>query len=116
MLAQPKFAFVLEVTLAAFILIFPVALLVHFLHLRHYLYAAMPFFIKGTWVLLATFFIAEVLVSRLGVEGSDAAFVAALPATLCFIPLCFTVVEHIVPDLVTSVVRGKEWLNGMFGS
>ncbi|MDX8383218.1 MAG: hypothetical protein R8M45_03985, partial [Ghiorsea sp.] len=114
LMMYPRFDYSLEVTLMALTFILPAALLLQFLRIRHYLYAPMPFFVKGAWILLAAYFLAAELQSHLQVADWDVAFISVLPASLCLIPLCFTVVEHAMPDIVTAVIRTKEWFEDRF--
>jgi len=108
--AQQIFEFSFSVSLSVFLYVALIALVMHFLYIRHYLYEPFPIAIKGVWILVVTFFLASVLQDSLATPQSFLlTYTTILPAVLCSLPTFLMVMDHTMPDLVTAMVRTVEW-------
>ena len=109
--SQPTFEFSSTVTLAVFTYTFLIALVMHFIYIRHYLYEPYPLFVKGLWVVMVTIFLVVQLEGEIHIpENFALAFMVVLPSVLCSLPVFLMVMNHAVPDLVTGTVRTVEWV------
>ncbi len=111
LLAQSHIEYAIQISLLSLSMILPLALIMHFFHLRHFLYNHMPFFIKGAWAGVAAYFIANTLQNQLTHIDAQVAYFSVLPATLCFIPVCLTIVANVFPDLISCGVKIKALLD-----
>ena len=112
--AKPAMDFIWQVTWYSLLYVLPFALLMHFFHVRHYIYANVPAFVKVIWFLGLTALVAESMLSWVDLPSWGVAYAVTLPSVACFLPVCLTLASHTIPDLITVAVRSMEWASDRF--